>query len=76
MDDLTAVLTVSVVGMLVTMFLLGALGMIFYIIGRYETNVNTQRKGDEPYVAAAVYFYLTRGARRSADTSMLTNDDF
>jgi len=67
MDNLVAALTVSLIGMLVTIVLLGALGAIFHLIGRLEINSSTQRKEDEPYVVAAAYYYLSySGSRRSS----------
>jgi len=66
MDNLMGALAVSLVGMVVTMLLLGAMGAIFYLIGRYETNSSAQRKEDEPYVVAAAYYYLTHYIRRPA----------
>jgi len=75
MDNLMSALAVSLVGMVVTMLLLGALGAIFYLIGRYEANSSAQRKADEPYVAAAAYYYLTHGIRRPAMTSAQRDDN-
>ncbi|HRU81740.1 MAG TPA: hypothetical protein P5168_04235 [Candidatus Methanomethylicus sp.] len=75
MDNLMGALAVSLVGMIMTLLLLGALGSIFYLIGRYETNSSAQRKEDEPYVVAAAYYYLAHGARRPVKVSAQSDDD-
>jgi flagellar basal body-associated protein FliL len=75
MDNLMGALAVSLVGMVVTMLLLGALGTVFYLIGRYETNSSAQRKEDEPYVVAAAYYYLNHCIRRPAKPSEQSDDN-
>ena len=57
MDALLVALTESLIGMVVTMVLLGLLGGIFYIIGKFETG-RSPEKQDEPYVIAAAYQYV------------------
>lgn len=71
MSDLTVALTESLVGMVVTLALLGVLAGIFQLIGKWE--LMAKRKGttpslvilsqdgldeDFPYIAAAAYLYL------------------
>jgi flagellar basal body-associated protein FliL len=75
MDNLMGALAVSLVGMVVTMLLLGALGTVFYLIGRYETNSSAQRKDDEPYVAAGAYYYLTHCILRPAKATAQSDDN-
>lgn len=82
MSDLTVALTESLVGMAVTLVLLGALATIFHFIGKYE--LMAKRKGaapslvipsqaglddDLPYIAAATYLYLkeSSGNKRKDD---------
>ncbi|MCQ5376960.1 MAG: hypothetical protein NO516_02800 [Candidatus Methanomethylicia archaeon] len=77
MSDLTVALTESLIGMAVTLALLGALAMIFQLIGKYE--LMAKRKGaapslvipsqagsddDLPYIAAAAYLYMKASSKK------------
>uniref|UniRef100_A0A7C3ISK6 Uncharacterized protein n=1 Tax=Candidatus Methanomethylicus mesodigestus TaxID=1867258 RepID=A0A7C3ISK6_9CREN len=77
MSDLTVALIESLVGMVVTLTLLGALAAIFHLIGKYELMAKRKSAApplvipsqaglddDSPYIAVAAYLYLKESSKK------------